>query len=171
MVPDNFSTPVEEDQPPLPPAVSVEPRYRGVGGWLLLFCLSLTVFSPLITLGSLAASYNKCIHSFHRFPGLLVVTVIDTLLIVGLMTFSIYAGVGLWRIRPGAVRTAKRFLLCVLGYLPIAAVLPFMAGLPPAATGAIIIHVIDEAMSGVAFFAIWYSYLNKSERVKATYQS
>jgi hypothetical protein len=171
MVPDNFSTPAEEDQPPLPPAVSVEPRYKGVGGWLLLFCLSLTVFSPLITLGSFAASYYKCFQHFHRFPGLLVIAVIDTLLIPALVAFSIYAGVALWHIRPGAVRTAKRFLLSVLGYQAIAAVLPFMAGLPPAATGAIIIKVVDGAMTNVAFVAIWYSYLNKSERVKATYQS
>ena len=28
-------------------------QYKGVGGWLLLFCLGLTVFGPLITLGKL----------------------------------------------------------------------------------------------------------------------
>src|SRR5262245_8612123 len=42
----------------LPPT---EPKYKykGVAGWLYLFCLSLTVFNPLITFGSLAADYSN----------------------------------------------------------------------------------------------------------------
>jgi hypothetical protein len=142
---------------------------KGVSGWLLLFCLGLTVFSPLLTLFSLVAAYSDA--PFHRFPGLLTVTVIDTLLSVGLMAFSVYAGVGLWRIRPGAVQTAKRYLLCFLGYQVIAAVLPFTAGLPSSANEAITAEVVKNVVRGVFYVAIWYSYLNGSKRVKATYES
>lgn len=155
--------------PPLSPAAPVAPRYKGVGGWLLLFCLALTVFSPLITLGSLVASYKEYSQYFGRFPGLGVITVIDTFLSVGLMAFSIYAGLGLWRIRPGAVQTAKRYLLWCLAYLVVAAVLPFMAGLPSQANDAMMAEVVKGAARSVAYFAIWYSYLNTSKRVKATY--
>lgn len=157
--------------PLLPPAAPVEPRYKGVGGWLLLFCLGLSVFSPLITLGSLVASYSESSQYFDRFPGLLATIVIDTFLCVGLMVFSIYAGVGLWRTRPGAVQTAKRYLLWSLAYYAVAAVLPFMAGLPSQANDAMMAEVVKETVRGVVYFAIWYSYLNKSERVKATYET
>jgi len=156
--------------PPSLPATSVEPRYKGVGGWLLLFCLGLTVFSPLITIGSFAASYSQSSRYFDRFPGLLVITVIDTFLSLGLMAFSIYAGVCLWRIRSGAVQTAKKYLLWFLVYLAIAAVLPFMAGLPSTANDTLLAEAAKNTFRGFIYFAIWYSYLNKSKRVRATYE-
>jgi len=158
-------------QPATPPVTTApaESRYKGVGGWLLLFCLGLTVFSPLITLGSLAAAYGESSKYFHQFPGLLVIAVIDTFLSVGLAAFSVYAGIGLWTIRPGAVQMAKRYLLFFLGYLAIAAILPFMAGLPSAAHEAMFAEVARGTFRGVIYFAIWYSYLNKSKRVSATY--
>jgi hypothetical protein len=148
-----------------------EPQYKGVGGWLLLLCLGLTVFTPLLTMGSLATGVRESLSYFDRFPGLLVITVIDTILTLGLVAFSIYVGVGLWSIRPGAVQMAKRYLLCFLGYQAIAAILPFTAGLPSAATWAMIRAVAIDALRGVIYFAVWYSYLNESKRVRATYHS
>ncbi len=146
-----------------------EPRYKGVGGWLLLLCLGLTVFTPLLTIGSLAMGFSESSKYFDQFPGLLVITVTDTVLCLGLMAFSIYAGTGLWSIRPGAVQMAKRYLLCFLGYKAVAAILPFMAGLPSAATGAMIGAIAMDTLRGVIYFAVWYSYLDKSKRVAATY--
>ena len=148
-----------------------EPQYKGVGGWLLLLCLGLTVFTPLLTMGSLAMGVRESLSYFDQFPGILVMTVIDTILSLGLVAFSIYAGTGLWSIRPGAVQMAKRFLLCFLGYQAIAAILPFTAGLPSAATEAMIATVARDLFRGVIYFAVWYSYLNKSKRVIATYHS
>jgi hypothetical protein len=145
-------------------------QYKGVAGWLLWFCLGLTVFTPLITLGSLAAGYSESSKYFDQFPGLLVITLVDTLLSLGITAFSVYAGIGLWRIRPGAVQMAKRYLLCLLGYYVFAAVLPFMAGLPSAANEAMIGQVAIDTFRGIIFVAIWYSYLNKSLRVRATYE-
>jgi hypothetical protein len=137
----------------------------------LLLCLGLTVFGPLGTLGSLAAGYSQSSKYFDQFPDLLVITVIDTLLSVGLMAFSVYAGIGLWSIRPGAVQMAKRYLLCFLGYRAISAILLLMAALPSAANEAMIAQVAKGTFGGVVSFAVWYSYLNKSRRVSATYNS
>ena len=148
-----------------------EARYKGVRGWLLLLCLELTVLSPLLALGSLAAGYREYSKYFDQFPGLLVITVINTFLSVGLMAFSVYAGTGLWSIRPGAVQMAKRFLLCFLGYQAVGAILPFMAGLPSAATDAMIAQIDKDMFRGVISFAVWYSYLSFSKRVSATYNS
>jgi len=144
-------------------------RHQGVGGWLLLFCVGLTVIGPLVTLGSLTMSYNESSQYFDQFPGLLLITVIDTLLSLGLMAFSIYAGTGLWSIRPGAVHIAKRFLLCVLGYCAVAALLPFMAGLPSEAHEAMTAQIAKNMFRAVIYVAVWYSYLNRSKRVSATY--
>jgi hypothetical protein len=44
-----------------------------------------------------------------------------------------------------------------------------MAGLPSAANQAMMGEVAKNTFRGVIYFAIWYSYLNKSKRVRATY--
>lgn len=150
--------------------IPAESRYKGVGGWLLFLCLALTVFSPFMTLASLAAGYTETSKYFDLFPGLLAITIVDTFLSLGLMVFSIYAGAGLWSVRAGAVRLAKRYLLCFLGYHVIAAALPFMAGLPSEAHEAMIPEVAKEALKGIIFFIVWYSYLNGSKRVRATFR-
>ena len=96
---------------------------------------------------------------FDQFPGLLVITAIDTLLSLGLMGISVYAGTGLGSIRPGAVQMAKRYLLCSLAYLAVASILPFMAGLPSAANEVMAVEVFKDVIRGIAYFAIWYAYL------------
>jgi hypothetical protein len=148
-----------------------DPKYKGVGGWLLFFCLSLTVFSPLITIVAIAASYTDTIQLLDRFPGMTAITVIDTFLSVGVMAFSVYAGVGLWRVKPCAVQTAKRYLLCLLAYTAVESILPFMAGLPSDMNETLITEVLRDASRKVIYIAIWYSYLNKSKRVMATFES
>lgn len=139
--------------PQLPPAVSPECRYRDVGDWLLLGCLGLTAFLALITLSSTAASYIKSFQYLNRFPDSSGITVIEMLLNVGLMTFSIYAGVRLWRIRPGAVKTASVYILCCLGYFLTSIVLTALSSEaegPPTGT---------ETMERVVFVALLCSYL------------
>jgi hypothetical protein len=147
----------------------IEPQYKGVGGWLLLFCVVLTVINPLYSIGNLVLSYNKASHLFNRFPGLLGLVIIDTALILGLTSFSIYAGVRLWRVKSGAVQTTKRLLWCVLAYNGTAAVMPFLTGHPAKNNSAMILLVIKHTFRGFMFFAVWYSYLKYSKRVKATF--
>jgi Protein of unknown function (DUF2569) len=147
-----------------------EPKYKGVGGWLLFFCISLTVFSPLITIVMGVASYSVAFQLLDRFPGVMAVTVIDTFLSLGLMAFSVYAGVSLWRVKSGAVQTAKRYLSCLLAYVVVASILPLMAGLPSEANEGMILEIIKDASKKVFYVAIWYAYLNKSKRVRATFQ-
>ncbi len=145
------------------------PRDQGVGGWLLLLCLGLTIFRPLFTLGSIVVTYGESAQYFGKYPGLMIVTFIDTVLSIGLMAFSICAGIGLWRVQSNAVQVTKVFLLCLLGYAVVSSVLPFLAGLPSEANVDMIAPVATSAFKVVIYVAIWYSYLNKSERVRATY--
>lgn len=133
------------------------------------FCIGLTILTPLITLFNLISGYNATNQFFDQFPGLVTITVIDWLFSIGLMIFSIYAGIALWKIRPGAVNIVKKYLLTVLGYTIIAAFLPFIAGLPARANDAMIAEVIKNIFRSIIYVFIWYSYLNKSKRVKATF--
>lgn len=135
----------------------------------MLFCIGLIALGPLLTIGSLATSFSESAGLFEKFPGLLIITVIDTIISIGIMAFSICAGVGLLRIQPHAVQVAKIYLLCLLGYQIVAAILPFLAGLPAEANENMIAPVAISSFKGVVYVAIWYSYLNKSERVRATY--
>jgi hypothetical protein len=153
-----------------PLTLTKTPAYKGVRGWLLLLCLGLTVFGPLMTLRSLPRAYVESSKYFDLYPGLLVVAVTDPVLSAGLTIFSIYAGIGLWNIRPGAVRTARQYLLCFPGYSIVAVILPFTAGLPSESIDAMIGPATLEIFSRVIYFAIWYSYLGHSKRVKSTYE-
>jgi len=148
-----------------------EPIVRKVGGWLLLFCLSLTIFSPLLTIIMLLISYSEVSQYFYRFPGLMHITVIDTVLSLALTIFSIYAGIALWSIKRNAVRIAKTYLLVFLGYVIVAVFLPFLADLPSAANEVMIAEGLKGAFRSFIYFFIWFSYLNKSKRVKATYSA
>ena len=97
--------------------------------------------------------------------------IIDAVLSLGIAGFGMFAGIQLWRIRPGAVQAAKKYLYCALGYHVIGIGLPWIAGLPPEDTKPMIVAGIRDTMRGLIHFAIWFSYLNKSKRVRATYTS
>ncbi len=167
--------PEETDPTPPAPAGQEQPLRllpkgpQGVGGWLLLFCLGLIVFFPLFTLNNLVSSHRTALSLASRYPGLLVVTLVDGALSLAMVAFSIYAGVSLWRIRPGAVRTAEIYLLCYLCYQGIAAVLPYLAGLPSLANRTMSAETAMQAVRALGYVGIWTLYLRKSERVRATY--
>lgn len=144
-------------------------KYRDVGGWLLLLCFALTIGSPLRTIYNLITSYNETSQYFNQFPGLQSVFYIDGLLSSIIMVLSIRAGIALWSIKHGAVNIAKNYLLILLGYSVIAALLPFTAGLPSDVNDAMVPEVIKGGIQSLFFIGIWYWYLNASKRVKETY--
>lgn len=159
------------EPPPLPTETDVPPKYQGVKGWLLFFCINLTILGPLLTMGSLIAGFAMSWKAFGEFPGLLVMLIVDTVLSLGIAGFGLYAGLQLWRVRSGAVLKAKKYLYCALGYHILGIGLPWIAGLPSEDTKAMIVEGIRDTMRGLIHFAIWFSYLNQSKRVKATYTS
>lgn len=146
-------------------------KYGGVRGWLLLLCLVLTLGTPIGTFYNLFSSYRESVEYFYLFPGLERLFYIDGLLSLALIILSIRAGIALWTLKPGAVKTAKNYLLIFLIYTVIAILLPFTAGLPAEVNEIMIPEVIVSTLQSVIFFGVWYSYLKVSKRVKATYLS
>jgi hypothetical protein len=85
------------------------------------------------------------------------------------MSFGIYAGVKLWRIRSGAVTTARIYLLCLLAYNVGSLGLPFLLGLPSEYSQRLLMEAVPGFVPTMIGIAIWYSYLTQSRRVRATY--
>ena len=77
--------------PPLAPVI--DPRYKGVRGWLLLFCISLTIFNPLSIIASLGAASTS--DMFHDFRPAFMIGEILSFIFAGLF---IYVGVCLWQV-------------------------------------------------------------------------
>ena len=141
-----------------------------VGGWLAFLCVSFILFNPGFTILNFVISFKVANELFSQYPQLMIITVIDTILSFGVMFYSIYAGICLVKIKPNAVKTAKTFLLTFISYSFIASVLPFIAGLPSQINEAMFPIAVQGFSRSSVYFAIWYTYLNQSKRVKATYR-
>jgi len=148
----------------------VHAKTRGVKGWLLFLCVSLSILDPLATLLYLTLMTAMTKQYFDTSPQLMRLMLIHGTCGIGLAVFSIYAGLSLWRILPGAVNTAKRYLVIAMVYSCITPFLPYIVGLP---------EDFDESMKGnnllnslltMSYMAVWYTYLQRSKRVQATYQ-
>ncbi len=151
-------------------ATSAAHELNGVKGWLLFLCLWLTVLTPLFTLGQLSVGWMEAEPFFEQFPSLKSVVILETLCLIGLHAFGIYAGFALWSIKPGAVKIAKNFFLTMLAYFLVS---PFVfsgtSDLPSEAISAIKNEGVGQAIKAILAFAVWFTYLHRSKRVRATY--
>ena len=131
-------------------------RYKGVSGWLLFFCISLTILIPL----KIMAEYGGRGVDIWHIRGVST----DGLLSLALATSSIYVGVCLWRVRPGAVKKAKLFLWFVLAFALAGDVLSIVAD------SSVVYAAAGRAVGSVIAVSIWLSYFSSSKRVAATYK-
>ena len=129
--------------------VSTASSLEGVHGWLLFFCVILVIISPLANFLE-AAKYKNLPWGAW-------------ILALALEGFSIYAGVELWRVAPGAVKKAKAFLWTYLAFTVTGGV-AFLS-LSDEATA----KDLADTLRSVVFFCFWYLYLIRSKRVKNTY--
>ena len=97
------------------------------------------------------------------------ISVIQNILALGMTIFSIYAGISLWQIRLNAVRIAKRYLICCMLYSIVVTFFPQMVELPSDAHRIMNLELIKGILRTFVFVAIWYTYLNRSKRVKVTF--
>jgi len=144
-------------------------KLNGVKGWLLLLCVAMTILMPLFTLGNLGLAWIASKLYLDTFSSLHTLILVDSVLSIGLMVFSIYAGYALWSIKQNAVRTAKAYLLTTLAY-SILMPMVIIGTSDPIMDNSIITEIgLKQAFSGIIAFAIWFTYLNRSKRVRTTY--
>lgn len=132
----------------------------GVGGWLLIFCISLTVVAP-IRQALIAATALRNL-AVTRVPILTLLRLGSVgAIYAGLAIFSCIAGGMLWMERPGSVKVAKAYLV-VAAVLPISLyVLLHLAGIH--------VDLFRIIFGRLLYSVVWYSYLTVSRRVKVTY--
>jgi hypothetical protein len=83
--------------------------------------------------------------------------------------YSIYAGISLWRAIPTAPETAGKYFIVVALYAVVSVFLPALVGVPEDIYKAMAGSALANGLITVVYAALWYLYLKKSKRVKATY--
>lgn len=144
---------------------TTDPLY-GIDGWLKVFIVVNLYVAPVlfgiqqilgfIGFGVLAEDY----------PGLVVIGLFEAAVGIFFVVKWIMISRRLRDIAPGVVREAKTWLLITLAWNVFSTPLVFMGGMD---AGDVMPGAIKQLVGGVIAFAIWYSYFNKSKRVKATY--
>jgi hypothetical protein len=143
---------------------------QGVGGWLMFFIVCLTIIGPLIALFTVVILLMGAGANVNSDSTLASLFAVFALLIIPYTVWGMFIGIALWKIRPGAVRQAKQYL--IWGSIPFAFLfnlLPFMV-LPPWHRGAQLAPSAFTSIAiSVALALAWNSYLTKSRRVAITY--
>ncbi|MDX2042845.1 MAG: DUF2569 family protein [Acidobacteriota bacterium] len=145
-------------------AARQEDNLKGVKGWLLVFCIILTVISPVITIFGVVVGWRAASPLFDKVPGLDGLILLDSLLNLGIAGLAIFVGVRLWSVKPSADKTAKSFLVA----LPIIRAVMFMIVLFSDVRGLGFAAFMALFQASV-FAMIWHAYLDRSKRVQATF--
>jgi len=145
-------------------------RYKGVKGWLLILCLNITILDPLTMLLTVFLVTDATKPYFGDHPELFRLCLASGICRVALAVFSVYAGLALWRIAPGAISVAKKYLLAVLLYSLVASSLPVIVGIPRESYQEFAGQTVFNSFLTMGYAVAWYVYLQRSKRVKATYQ-
>jgi hypothetical protein len=144
-------------------------KYKGVNGWLLLLCINLTILDPFAMLFNLVSITYFVKPHFDNFPALINLMLISGSCGLAIMVFSVYSGISLWKMLPNAVSTVKKYFFVVFFYSLFSVVLPSLVGLPEKAQVDFSANTAFNSLITVLYIAVWYIYLNRSKRVKATY--
>ncbi len=142
----------------------------GVGGWLLVLCIWLVGVIPLANIGIVGYSLLQTVPAWDRVQGLLLLDVLNAFTVAALMVLSVYAGLSLWRRRDaGALKVLRVFLIAFLLSKPVAAALPFVAGMDTEVALEVARTVLMGMGASVVFPMVVLTYTLKSARVRNTY--
>lgn len=143
-------------------------KYKGVKGWLALFCLSLIIIGPLLFLIGIPITINM-IKENPKLADFKVISYIKIVIGLILTILSIRTGIYLLNIKPNAVKIAKQYLTISLIFSFVTIFLDNAVKLPYDLEKSKMISTAVSIVMSFISFGIWYSYLNVSKRVIATY--
>ena len=127
--------------------VARRPELKGIGGWLLFFCISLTVLSPLLTLARLGNS---------RFE-------LGSLFDLALAALGAVTGVMMWSVHPRAFVFLWIYFGLTVGLQLLGIVSIFLANQGPDN------EPMFPFIRGFISILIWFLYFKQSDRVQATF--
>jgi hypothetical protein len=145
---------------------------EGIGGWLLLFCIILTLVTPaLFAYQALPGFSDEFATIAESYPAIGKAFWVETVAYAVITCYGLLIGIMLWRHHPSSKGWAKNYLRIRLGlYIFMSLILYILtSGLPGdvgnAFTGSLMTGVVMEFL----FFALWFGYFSKSKRVANTY--
>ncbi len=131
--------------------------------------MSLTVLDPSAILFNLFYITSAAKPHFDRNPEFFRLILISGVCRIALMVFSIYTGLSLWKKLPGAPAVAVRYFQAVVLYSVFVLFLPLLVGVPEETYREMAGVNSANSMVTILYVALWYLYIKKSKRVKATY--
>jgi hypothetical protein len=167
-------------EPPTDHYMSPNQAPAGVGGWLAFFvfvAIFVNGFFVIANLGFLVGDARALAREFPYIKARTVFFTMDHVAWLAVRCLGIYAGIQLWRIAPGAVETAKRYLvlLGLVAFAQFAGLLILWAvggstatGLTRNASDGNFEFLMNFAQAAI-YSLLWYSYFQKSVRVQNTY--
>lgn len=144
---------------------------KGVRGWLLLFCLNLTILDPSAVLFNLFVVSNLAKPYFSQHPGFFRLVLVNGVVGIALAVFSLYAGVSLWKRLPGAPAAAKKYLAAISAFSIAAPFLPSLFGSEDVPNRETFYLNCLNSLFTLIYATAWYLYLKRSRRVRETYGS
>ncbi len=153
----------------------------GIGGWLLLFCVSLTIILPMFGGSTLLKLYqahqiyqsDAFIRHIYSSPFYKTIFWVSFATSVGIIVGSFYCGVLLFQKRPSAVRITKAFLIYLLFHNLLTAAFTFFG--PPSlralSRGDRVGGLFIGVLGSISSFGLWYTYFSRSVRVKNTFSN
>lgn len=169
-------------QPPPLPAVHTNPwptqavpapveGPKGVGGWLVFFCVSLTILSPLVVLSQTASTWAQLAPVIDSYPALTRAILFESIGTGALAVYGIIVGIMIWSGSLKGRKMAKTFLLIrLVAFIAIEGItVAMISDLPTQMLEGAISGAVTSVFQVLIYTAVWWSYFKKSVRVKNTY--
>ncbi|HWG39836.1 MAG TPA: DUF2569 family protein [Candidatus Acidoferrales bacterium] len=123
------------------------PDLKGVGGWLMFFCISLTLLSPLFMAARVWGD------------GMGLVSMID----IAVTAFGMVVGIMLWNVHPRAFLLLWIYFGLLAFFLVLGIAGSFVGSEEQNPNQFVLLF------RGLIYVIVWFSYFKKSDRVQATF--
>lgn len=167
-------SPFTQKPDPGPDSDDAEQPKAGIGGWLLMLCIWLTILNPFGCLISMRAWVAFLGHPKEGSDGILHLIALDIIVGATSMLGSVVSGLFLWQRFRHAVPVAQTYLvlqLC-LTVIYVGVVLVLTEHIHLGATGMDLAdHVVGLLARSFIYFIVWFFYLRNSSRVHMTYRT
>lgn len=166
--PNQQATPAQEATA-INPALTTEKRRVKVGGWIVVFCIIITILFPLSSCTNFSEYSNAPLkHGIDRTSVVYHAVGLNAFGFLFIGIYAFVAGCRIWRGSPDGRRIAIVFLIV---YPVAACVINFIAieMLKGTGSGVIGVELLRGIVGSIIFSLIWLSYFKWSKRVRETY--
>jgi hypothetical protein len=142
---------------------------RGIGGWLLFFCIAQTILGPALGAVEIAYNWTEAQPAFAQFPAVKTAVLFVNWASAAILLYGFIVGCLIWNGAPYGKRIAKEYLVIRFVALIIAEIMTFrlMGDLPR--VDALVTSATRDLWQAAIFSVFWWSYFKRSVRVRNTY--